>query len=140
MLEKVLHHLHNYFIQETVSGTFQIREGGIDTPFLSEKRYFMISGSAWNDGVHLAPASDLTDETFTGEISLLSIPKELLRLVEEIKGWVEKNGGGGAYLSEAFGGYSHARYSYTRAKNPVTGLSAGWEEAFRGELNRWRKM
>lgn len=27
MLERVLHHLHNYFISETVTGTFEIRDG-----------------------------------------------------------------------------------------------------------------
>lgn len=140
MLERVLHHLHNYFISETVTGTFEIRDGGLNKPFLSDGRCFMITGSAWNDGVYMAPASALTDEVFTGEISLLSVPKELLQLVEEIRKWCDEHGADGGYLSESFGGYSHARYSYTRAANPQTGLAAGWQEVFRGELNRWRKV
>ena len=78
MLGSVLQHLHNYFISETVTGTFTIEEGGINTPFLANGRCFMITGSVWNDGVYTAPASDLVDETFTGEISLLSVPNRLL--------------------------------------------------------------
>ena len=140
MLEKILRHLHNYFIAQTVSGTFEISEGGITKPFLEDGRYLLISGSAWNDGVHKAGASDLTDEVFSGEISLLSIPKAVLDLAGEIEKWVGEQGGNGGYLSESFGGYSHAKYSYTRAANPKTGQAAGWEEVFRGELNRWRKL
>ena len=140
MLESVLHHLHNYFIAETVSGTFTIADNGLTEPFLTDGRCFMITGSVWNDGVYTAPASGLADETFTGEISLLSVPKELMELVEEIRKWCGEHEGDGAYLSEAFGGYSHARYSYTRAANPQTGLAAGWRDVFRGELNRWRKV
>ena len=140
MLESVLHHLHNYFIEKTVTGAFEIKENGLNTPLLSDGRWFMITGSAWNDGVYKAPASGLMDEVFTGEISLLSIPKELVELAEKIQKWCDDQEEGGAYLSESFGGYSHAKYSYTRAVNPETGLAVGWQEVFRGELNRWRKL
>ena len=134
MLESILTHLHNWFLQETYAGTFTIAQGSITLPFLREGQYFRIVGSALNDGLHLYPAQDLKDEVFTGEIWVLAVPQALENLAEEIGAWQEKNTVS-PYLSESLQGYS-----YSRAVNKSTGQAAAWQDVFRSRLNQWRKV
>lgn len=136
MLEKVLHHLRNWFVVPggIHSGKFEIKEGSVELPFLVNGQYFRIIGSVLNDGLYCYPAKDLTDESFSGVVWALAIPKAVQDLAEEIKQWCEKNPAG-SYTSESFGGYS-----YTKATNTATGQLATWKDAFRGELNQWRKL
>ena len=54
MLESILTHLHNWFLQETYAGTFTIAQGSITLPFLREGQFFRIVGSARNDPYLLA--------------------------------------------------------------------------------------
>lgn len=46
----------------------------------------------FNDGLHQYPAADLTDETFTGTVWVLAVPKAVVLLAEDIAAWEEKNG------------------------------------------------
>ena len=140
MLEQLLCYLHNYFLLEAHPGTYEIRDGRLTLPFLQEGQYFRVLGSVFSDGVYAYPAAGLTDVTFTGSIWALAVPKEVEALAREIAQWQEKAGEPGRYKSESYGGYSHARYSYTALTSPETGMEASWREAFRGELNRWRKL
>ena len=135
MLERILNHLHNWFPREIHPGTYTIEVGGITLPFLHDGQYFRITGSIFNDGLHQYPVYNLTDETFTGEIWALAIPKDVLILSDEIKAWECKNGEPGAYVSESFQGYS-----YTRATSQATGQAVTWQDAFRSRLNHWRKL
>lgn len=137
MLERVLRHLRNWFLAGGIHcGTFAIEEGALNVPFLVAGQYFRIVGSVFNDGVYQYPAV-LTDETFTGEIWPLAVPKALLELVSEIEQWQEGNGkaADGPYSSESFGGYT-----YTKATDSRTGGAMTWEAAFRGRLSIWRKL
>lgn len=138
MLERVLRHLRNWFLAGGVHcGTFAIEEGALNVPFLIAGQYFRINGSVLNDGVYQYPAAGLTDETFTGEIWPLAIPKALLELVGEIEQWQTTNGkaADGPYTSESFGGYT-----YTKATDSKTGGAVTWESAFRSRLAIWRKL
>lgn len=139
MLGEVLSSLHNWFLLEAHTGTFVVNAGKLELPFLLEGQYFRIIGSALNDGVYRYPA-ELRDEAFTGSIWALAVPGEVLALAEEIAAWQKKNGQPGPYMSESFGGYSHARYAYSMAENPESGLAAAWQDIFRSRLNRWRKL
>jgi hypothetical protein len=138
MLEQVLRHLNNWFLVDTHEGTFTVENGSIALPFLQTNQYFRICGSVFNDGLHLYPAVDLTDETFTGTVWTLAVPKAVITLAEDIAAWEEKNGESVAspYQSESFGGYSYTK----RSAGSDSGTLNGWQDAFRGRLNDWRKL
>ena len=138
MLEQVLRHLNNWFLVEIHEGTFTVENGGITLPFLLTNQYFRIVGSVFNDGLHQYPATDLTDETFTGTVWALAVPKAVVTLSEDIAAWEGKNGEAVAspYQSESFGGYSYTK----RSAGNDSGTLNGWQDAFRGRLNDWRKL
>lgn len=138
MLEQVLRHLNNWFLVEIHEGTFTVEKGSITLPFLLNNQYFRIVGSVFNDGLYKYPATDLTDETFTGTVWVLAVPKAVVVLAEDISTWQEKNGEAVAspYQSESFGGYSYTK----RSAGSDSGTLNGWQDAFRGRLNDWRKL
>ena len=138
MLEQVLRHLNNWFLVGIHEGTFTVENGSITLPFLLTTQYFRICGSVFNDGLHKYPAADLTDETFTGTVWALAVPKAVVALAEDIAAWEEKNGEAvvSPYQSESFGGYSYTK----RSAGSDGGTLNGWQDAFRGRLNDWRKI
>ena len=139
MLEQVLMNIRRWFPVEggIHSGTFTIKDGGITLPFLADGQYFRICGSVFNDGLHQYNVLDLTDETFTGTIWALAIPKAVIELADEIQKWQEKNGEASVspYQSESFGGYS-----YSKATDAETGGALTWRSAFKQQLSAWRKI
>lgn len=139
MLEQVLRHLNNWFLVDIHEGTFTVENGSIALPFLQTNQYFRICGSVFNDGLHLYPAVDLTDETFTGTVWALAVPKAVVTLSIDIAAWEEKNGEAvlSPYASESFGGYSYTKASGGKAD---TSAVTGWQDAFKGRLNDWRKL
>ena len=138
MLEQVLRHLNNWFLVDIHEGTFTVENGSIALPFLRTNQYFRICGSVFNDGLHQYPSTDLSDETFTGTVWALAVPKAVVTLSEDIAAWQEKNGEAVAspYQSESFGGYSYTK----RSAGNDSGTLNGWQDAFRGRLNDWRKL
>ena len=139
MLEQVLMNIRRWFPVEggIHSGTFTIKDGGITLPFLADGQYFRIVGSVFNDGLHQYPAVDLTDETFTGSVWALAIPKAVIELADEIGKWQEKNGEAASspFSSESFGGYS-----YSKSTDAETGGAVTWQSAFKQQLSAWRKI
>ena len=143
ILEEVLWHIHNWFVRETFAvKTCCIDDGSLPasvTDRMLEGQWYLIAGSFLNDGLHQNPDTDLSDETFNGTISLLAIPKPLLKVVEDIGAWLDSDAGKaaeGPYSSESFGGYS---YSLKGDSGSSGGLS-GWRLAFRDRLNPFRKI
>ena len=138
MLEQVLMNIRNWFPVKggIYSGTFTIKDGGITLPFLADGQYFRICGSVFNDGLHQYNVLDLTDETFTGTIWALAIPKAVIELADEIGKWQEKNGeaASGIYQSESFGGYQYSKQTASDG-----GQLTVWS-VFRKRLNQWRKL
>ena len=139
MLEAVLMHLKNWFVVPcgVHEGSFTIEYSNLELPFLQDGQYFRICGSVFNDGLHKYGEIDLQDETFTGTVWALAIPKAVVDLAEEIKAWQDKNGEAAQspYASESSGGYSSSK-----ATDPTTGRAVTWEAAFRSRLNPWRKL
>lgn len=128
MLEQVLTHLHNWFEVETVKGTFDIVDGELPVA-VNDWQFFRIQGSVFNDGLYQAPAT-LVDETFTGKVSLLAIPKAVIDLANEIEEWQESyEKADSPYQSESFGGYSYSKAS-----------ASTWQDVFKSRLNAWRKL
>lgn len=144
MLTELCQELRNWFDIERHSGAFTIENGNIAVNFLREGQYFRIIGSIFSDGVHQYPAAALPDETFTGSVWALAIPKPVIELAEDISAWREKYEAADAaamspFSSESFGGYS---YSKSNGGNTASGSSAapGWQSVFRARLNMWRKL
>lgn len=140
MLEQVLTHIHNWFQVGIYPGAYTVQDGGITLPFLQEGQYFRICGSVFNDGLHrYGPDMPiLEDETFSGTIWALVIPKAIVELSKEIAVWQEKYGAviESPYTSESFAGYSYTKAS---GAGDSTG-SGGWQSAFRTRLNPYRKL
>jgi len=137
MLEEVLRHINNWFVAAYEDGEYTIADGSITLPFLLSGQYFRICGSVFNDGLHQYPATDLTDETFTGTVYALAIPKAVITLADDIAAWQEKNGEtvAGPYQSESFGGYN-----YTKATDEETGGAVTWQSVFAKRLTKWRRL
>lgn len=141
MLETVLIHLKNWFVVPcgVHEGIYTIENGTLELPFLQEGQYYRICGSVFNDGLHKYGDPDvmLQDETFTGTVWALAIPKAVIDLSVKIEEWQTKNGEAVAspFSSESFGGYS-----YTKATDSTTGAPATWETVFRSQLNPYRQL
>lgn len=136
MLETVLQNLNNWFLvpDGVHAGEFTVQGGQLTLPFLQTGQYFRVVGSVFNDGLHQYPVADLTDETFTGSVWALAVPKAVIELAEEIDAWQTKNGDPGPFTSESFGGYS-----YSKATN-ASGMAVGWQDVFKSRLNDWRRI
>lgn len=141
MLETVLTHLKNWFVVPcgVHEGMYTIENSSLELPFLQNEQYYRICGSVFNDGLHkYGDIEDkLQNETFTGTVWALAIPKAVVELSAKIEDWQTKNGETVAspFTSESFGGYS-----YTKATDSTTGAVATWETVFRSQLNPYRKL
>ncbi len=143
-IEEVCRFCRNWFDKERYTGTFTISNGALagSLPLLTGQ-YFRIIGSVFNDGIHVYPASDLTDETFEGAVWAMAVPSAVIAQTEDIEAWTEKYGGIDSpamspYSSESFGGYS-----YSKSTGGTSGDSSGgnsWESAFASKLSQWRKI
>ena len=144
MLTELCQELRNWFDVAHYSGSFTIEDGNISADFLQEGQYFRIMGSIFNDGVHQYPATDLTDEIFTGSVWALAIPKPVVDLDTEITAWRDKyeatdSAALSPFQSESFGGYSYSKSSgYSSNGDGASGVS--WQSAYRSRLNMWRKL
>lgn len=129
--------LHNYFERQVVTDTFTIENGSISLPFLLNGQFFRVVGSVMNDGVYKYPCTNMTDESFQGEIWVMGVPPTIITLLTEINEWIDKNGNAteSPYQSESFAGYS-----YTKATDAQTGGFISWQTMFRDRLSRWRKI
>lgn len=144
MLDAVLEELRWYrypnsgYVAQVVFGKFTISGGNImPLDFLKEGQYFRIVGSVFNDGLYQYGDKDVAfiDETFTGAVWAMKIPPAVIALAAEIEAYNNSEAAKpSAFVSESFGGYS-----YTRATGK-DGLQVGWQDAFRKQLDKWRKI
>jgi hypothetical protein len=128
------------------TGEFTISGNSI-TPldFIQQGQYFRIVGSAMNDGVYCNDSESLailTDETFTGAIWEMSVPRAFLKLCEDIDAWRTKNESADSanmspYMSESFAGYSYQKGAGASANG---GAAISWQGQFAKRLNAWRRI
>ena len=139
LLKQVLDYIHNYFIKDVYVNEFTISGGSISLDnLLINGQYFMIKGSALNDGIYQYPVTNLSDETFKGSVSALAIPRDVLNLIGEINTWQTENQKTleSPFQSESFGGYS-----YSKASGGKTGgAQLTWRDVFGPRLNAYRKL
>lgn len=145
MLDKICAHLHNYFCApaDACANTYTIENGALDlTGIVLDGQYFRVTGSVFNDGVHIYPAEDLTDETFEGEIWPMKVPRAVLELSAEIEAWQTQYGAAMAspFQSEnVIGVYSYTKQGGNASKNTAQAEADGWKKVFKSRLNEWRK-
>lgn len=148
VLTELCTYLNNWFArdQKRVYGDIAIEDGGItNDDFLEEiqtNQYFRIVGSVFNDGVYKYDDTlELIDEEFDGAIWLMAIPKEVLKIADDIAKWQAQyeaidSPNMSPYNSESFGGYSYSKASGT-GSNGASGNS--WQGVFGSKLSNWRK-
>lgn len=140
MLTELCAELKNYFLRDQSedihNGSFTISDGSIDLPFLLNGQYFRIVGSVLNDGVYQYPASDLTDEMFSGAVWAMAVPPAVIVLAADIDAWNEANADtlASPYTSESFGGYSYSKSSGS------SGGAFTWKDQFASRLSKWRRL
>lgn len=146
MLTVLCKELNNWFEYAKFFGTFTIENNVITGNYsLQDGQYFRITGSVFNDGVYkFGDELDLADETFTGAIWAMAVPKEVIALADDIKDWSDKYLGVDSaamspFNSESFGGYSYSKSSGSSSSGNVD-LSGTWQGAFADRLNHWRKI
>ena len=142
ILTEICEYLNNYFWEKKISGNFTISDGAIDAVGLKDGQYFRIIGSTFNDGVHIYPATDLTDETFEGSVWAMAVPATVIAIASDINEWQTKYGGADSdamspFTSESFAGYS---YSKSGSGNANSGSNITWQDVFGGRLNKYRKL
>lgn len=127
--------IKNWFDVSRHFGKFKIENGTIDLDFLSEGQFFRICDSTFNNGVYKYPCYCLQDEEFDGVIWAMAVPPAVLHLIKKINEWEETNKTmiDSPFTSESFGGYS-----YSKSTDDNGNLT--WQNKFRKELNRWRKI
>lgn len=146
MLTELCQELKNWFDRERYTGTFQIEGGSIAAPFLADGQYYRVMGSVFNDGVHQyghEAEDELKDESWSGAVWALAIPKPVINLSTEIEAWQTKYGTTDSaamspFTSESFGGYSYSKGSGSSASNGGGGTD--WRSVFASRMNMWRKM
>ncbi len=143
MMGRICAHLNNWFCDDDDirTGEWTVTGGALDlTGIVIPGQYFRIVGSVLNDGAYQYPAEGLSDETFTGEIWPMKVPRALKDLATEIAAWQEQYGAAmtGPYQSESVVGV----YSYTRASGSggTLGGADAWADVYRGQLNQWRRL
>lgn len=128
-------------------GNFTI-SGQTVTPldFIQEGQCFRIVGSALNDGVWLNTTdglSQLRDESFYGSIWEMSVPRDFLKLCEDIEQWrsiheAADSANLSPYSAESFAGYSYTKASANGSQNASTAVS--WQSQFASRLNTYRRL
>ena len=147
--------VRNYFAPMTKRGDLSFIHSGDYTissktiaplDFIATGQYFRIVGSAMNDGVYCNTVDglkELTDETFSGAIWEMSVPRAFLALCADIDAWRTANESAGSsnmspYNSESFGGYSYTKSGAGSGEGG--GNAVSWQAQFQRRLDAWRKV
>lgn len=141
-LTEVCTYLNNFFWEKKIRGTLHIEGGAIEVPALKDGQYFCISGSTFNNGVHLYPATDLRDEDFEGEIMAMAVPETVIALASDIEAWQAKYGTVDSTNMSPFTSESFSTYSYSKQVGGGAGGGSNttWMDAFRDRLNPYRRL
>ena len=141
-MEELMNYCNNYFYNFREYGKYIINNKSIKIKGKYIKgQYIKIVGSILNDGVYKVDGyingfitiEGLEDEVFEGYICSLSVPKNFIKLSEEINQFKETDKPS-SYTSESFG-----NYSYSKATNK-NGIPLRWTDVFMSEIKQYRKI
>lgn len=127
-------------------GNFEIVNGALkaDKMSLVEGQYYRITGSLFNDGVHIFQSEEsLRDESFSGSVRAMAVPPDVIALVGEINNWLEKYEEtiNKPFSSETISGvYSYTKASGGRRGDDGSSPNIAWQDVFATKLNKWRKI
>lgn len=146
-LSELCGEVNNWFDrdQPKYHGSFTIADGLLtdaESLGIQVGQYFRIIGSVFNDGAWKytgQPDEGLTDETFSGSVCLMAVPKDFLELADEIGAWQEKykDVAMSPLASESLAPTS---YSYSLNTGAGSGSRATWQNIFSSRLNKWRRI
>lgn len=143
MLEQVLTEIHNWFQVGIYHGAYTIKDGSIALPFLQDGQYFRILGSVFNNGLYrYGPEMELLhDETFTGSIWALAIPREVERIAKERSEIEAKiTDVTASFADSAFTSESYAGYSYSKDQTGQIAALTAQKAEITKRLNAYRKL
>lgn len=126
---------HNFFDSEDdpITGPFSFTPDTIPAGVV-QGQYFLVCGSVFNDGIHLAGDGDLTAETFNGTVQPMRVPPAFAALAAKITDYDAALPSGGVYVSQSFNGWSGTMATGS------DGLPADGLTRYRKEINLWRKL
>lgn len=144
----------NFFLKDYIGltdiykGEFTIESGAFVSPDFTLKtgQYFRIVGSDVNDGVYCnKPASMalLNDETFTGQVWLMAVPRSFVTLCDNIAAWRNKyESAGGANMSPFQAESVQGVYNYSKGSTGSTsgGAAVTWQSQFGKFLSAYRRI
>lgn len=144
----------NFFLKDYINysdifkGTFNISGGSFVSPDFTLKtgQYFRIVGSDINDGVYCnKPASMalLNDETFTGQVWLMAVPRSFVALCDKVDAWRNKyESVGGANMSPFQSESVQGVYNYSKGSTGSTngGAAVTWQAQFGKFLSAYRRI
>ena len=138
MIGALMRECNNYFERGWIAGDFEIADGCLLDQRIGNGQWIAITGSTWHDGVFrildgvLEDAQPLPNERFNGRVWILSVPRDFVKLAEDVAAFEAKRPAG-SLASESFGAYS--RSFATGAHGALT-----WQEAFADRLRPYRRM
>lgn len=144
---EVCQYLRNWFDkkQPHFVGDITISNGALPQIYgLKVGQYFRIVGSTLNDGVYQYPVTTLTDETFSGAVWGMSLPKAFIALLNDIDAWKTKyasvdSAAMSPFSSESISGvYSYSKN--TGGNDTAKDKSGTWQGVFGARLAPYRKM
>ena len=111
------------------SREYIIREATWEDVLKDNKDWNALTEEEWGNLKH----AELIDESFTGAIWPMRMPRAFLKLAQEIEEYNESEAAKPSpYTSESISGH----YSYTKA----SAAESAWENVFSAKLKRWRKV
>lgn len=145
---------NNFFLKDYINytdifkGTFTISGGSFVSPDFTLKngQYFRIVGSDLNDGVYCNKNESmalLNDETFTGQVWLMAVPRSFVTLCDNAAAWRTKYETTGSanmspYQSESVQGV----YNYSKGSTGSTsgGAAVTWQSQFGKFFAAYRRI
>lgn len=154
-ITEVCEAINNFFLKDYIGysdiykGKYTISGGAFVSPDFTLKpgQYFRIKGSDLNDGVYCNSAEypeTLSDEEFTGQVWLMSVPRSFVALCDDIAAWRSQyEAAGSANLSPFQSENVAGVYSYSKASGGSSGSGGGsitWLDTFSARLSPYRRI
>ena len=147
---------NNFFLKDYINytdifkGDFEISGGGFVSPAFTLKngQYFRIKGSDLNDGVYCNSVESLAllrDESFSGQVWLMSVQRGFIALCEEADAWRAKNealdsANMSPFTSENISGvYSYSKGSGSSSNSGNGSSSVSYKDVFKSRFSAYRR-
>lgn len=145
---------NNFFLKDYIGltdiykGEFEINGGSFVSPdfTLKNSQYFRITGSDLNNGVWCNTAESLEqlqDETFSGQVWLMSVPRSFIKLCENVDAWRNKyEAAGSANMSPYQAESVQGVYNYSKGSTGGTsgGAAVTWQAQYSKFFSAYRRI